>query len=540
MNQTYRHDVLVIGSGAAGMVLALHLADNFRVALISKAQLQTGSSWFAQGGVAAVFDPEDSVDAHIADTLRAGAGLCHEDSVRFTVYNGPDAIRWLIEQGVEFSRDTDSGDYHLTKEGGHSHRRILHIADATGQAMSSVLAERVLEQPNIEVFEHHVVVDLTTQADADSRTLRCNGAYVLDNIADHVCLFQAKIIVLATGGASKAYLYTSNPDGASGDGIAAAWRKGCRVANMEFNQFHPTCLFHPSAKSLLVSEALRGEGAHLQLPDGHRFMHRFHADAELAPRDIVARAIDHEIKRLGCDCVYLNISHMPADFIDSHFPTTKAQCLAYGIDITREPIPVVPAAHYTCGGIVTDHGGHTDLKNLYAVGECAFTGLHGANRLASNSLLECLVFARSAAASIGERIGVIPEPSYTKEWDSSRVTSSDEDVVISHNWDELRRFMWDYVGIVRTRKRLERAQHRINLLQREIHEYYTNYKISRDLLELRNLAAVSELIIRSALQRKESRGLHYTLDYPELSSIAKDTVLVPMNFAAQEIIVSKN
>lgn len=540
MNQTYRHDVLVIGSGAAGMVLALHLADTCRVALLSKARLETGSSWFAQGGVAAVFDPEDSFEAHVTDTLNAGAGLCHEDAVRFTVENGPDAIRWLIANGVEFSRDADGGNYHLTKEGGHSHRRILHVADTTGQAISSTLAQRVLQNPNIELFEHHVVVDLTTQADSGSRTLRCNGAYVLDNVEDRVCLFQAKVVVLATGGASKAYLYTSNPDGASGDGIAIAWRRGCRVANMEFNQFHPTCLFHPRAKSFLVSEALRGEGAHLQLPDGSRFMHRFHPDAELAPRDIVARAIDHEMKRLGSDCVYLNISHKPADFIDKYFPSVKAQCLAYGIDITREPIPVVPAAHYTCGGIVTDRQGRTDLKNLYAVGECAFTGLHGANRLASNSLLECLVFARAATASIRQQLDAIPAPSFIREWDASRVTSSDEDVVISHNWDELRRFMWDYVGIVRTRKRLERAQHRVNLLQREIHEYYTNYKISRDLLELRNLAAVSELIIRSALLRRESRGLHYTLDYPELSPIAKDTILVPMNFAAQEIIVSKS
>ncbi|MGK2913703.1 MAG: L-aspartate oxidase [Porticoccaceae bacterium] len=540
MNQTYRHDVLVIGSGAAGMVLALHLADTCRVALLSKARLETGSSWFAQGGVAAVFDPEDSFEAHVTDTLNAGAGLCHEDAVRFTVENGPDAIRWLIANGVEFSRDADGGNYHLTKEGGHSHRRILHVADTTGQAISSTLAQRVLQNPNIELFEHHVVVDLTTQADSGSRTLRCNGAYVLDNVEDRVCLFQAKVVVLATGGASKAYLYTSNPDGASGDGIAIAWRRGCRVANMEFNQFHPTCLFHPRAKSFLVSEALRGEGAHLQLPDGSRFMHRFHPDAELAPRDIVARAIDHEMKRLGSDCVYLNISHKPADFIDKYFPSVKAQCLAYGIDITREPIPVVPAAHYTCGGIVTDRQGRTDLKNLYAVGECAFTGLHGANRLASNSLLECLVFACAATASIRQQLDAIPAPSFIREWDASRVTSSDEDVVISHNWDELRRFMWDYVGIVRTRKRLERAQHRVNLLQREIHEYYTNYKISRDLLELRNLAAVSELIIRSALLRRESRGLHYTLDYPELSPIAKDTILVPMNFAAQEIIVSKS
>ncbi len=539
-NKTYYHDVLIVGSGAAGMTLALHLADNYSVALISKDQLRTGSTWFAQGGIAAVLDPADSIEAHAQDTLRAGAGLCHEDVVRFVVSQGPDAIRWLIAQGVSFSRDAGSGEYHLTQEGGHNHRRILHTADATGKAVSGTLAERVLEHANIQVFTEHVIVDLTTQADASSRKLRCNGAYVLDRTRDEVCLFQAKIVALATGGASKAYLYTSNPDGASGDGIAVAWRRGCRVANMEFNQFHPTCLFHPRAKTLLVSEALRGEGALLRLADGERFMPRFHPDAELAPRDIVARAIDHEMKRLGNDCVFLDISHKSADFIESHFPSVRAQCLQYGIDICNEPIPVVPAAHYTCGGIVVDMQGHTDLENLYAAGECTFTGLHGANRMASNSLLECVVFARSAAASINARIAQIEKPNYVKEWDASRVTHSDEDVVISHNWDELRRFMWDYVGIVRTRKRLERAAHRIDMLKREIQEYYSNYKISADLLELRNLAVVADLMIRSALLRKESRGLHFTLDYPDPSPVAKDTILVPMNFADQEIIVSKN
>jgi len=522
------------------MTIALQLAANHRVALLSKDQLQTGSTQLAQGGIAAVFDPSDSIDAHVADTLKAGAGLCHDNVVHSTLERGPAALQWLIDQGVEFSKDGSGDSFHLTKEGGHSHRRILHTADATGQAISGTLANRARETPDIDIFEHHVVVDLTTQADSGSRSLRCNGAYVLDKNRDRVCLFQAKIVVLATGGASKVYLYTSNPDGASGDGIAVAWRKGCRVANMEFNQFHPTCLFHPRAKSFLVSEALRGEGARLLLPDGSRFMHDFHADAELAPRDIVARAIDHEMKRLGADCVYLDISHKPTEFIHNHFPTVTARCLDFGIDITKEPIPVVPAAHYTCGGIVTDINGRTDLNNLYAIGECAFTGLHGANRMASNSLLECLVFAHSAATSICSEISKVPAPSYTKAWDSSRVTYSDEDVVISHNWDELRRFMWDYVGIVRTRKRLERAEHRIRLLHREIQEYYRNYKVSRDLLELRNLAVTADLIIRSALLRKESRGLHYTLDHPELSPVAKDTILVPMNFAGQDIIVSKN
>jgi len=538
MTRNFYHDLLVVGSGAAGMTLALQLADHCRVALLSKGSVQSGSTPNAQGGIAAVFDAGDSCQSHCQDTLIAGAGLCHRDVVEFTVASGPAAIDWLIAQGVEFSRDV-TGAYHLTREGGHSHRRILHAADATGKAISTALAERVIEHPGIEVFEQHLVVDLTTQADAGSRHLRCNGAYVLDAHSGEVCLFQARVVVLATGGASKVYLYTTNPDGASGDGIAVAWRRGCRVANMEFNQFHPTCLYHPSAKSFLISEALRGEGAQLQLPDGTRFMPNFHADAELAPRDIVARAIDHEIKRLGADCVYLDIRHKPLAFIEEHFPTLRAQCLNFGIDIARQRIPVVPAAHYTCGGVVTDTRGRTDLKHLYAIGECAFTGLHGANRLASNSLLECVVFATSAAADIRAQLADIPMPSFTKPWDASRVTSSDEDVVIAHNWDEVRRFMWDYVGIVRTRKRLERAQHRIQLLQREIHEYYSNYRVSRDLLELRNLAMVAELIIRSALLRKESRGLHFTLDHPELSVIAKDTILVPMNFANQELIVDK-
>ena len=537
-NRSFHHDVLVIGSGAAGMTLALQLADHCRVALLSKGHLQAGSTPYAQGGIAAVIDTDDRHEFHEQDTLIAGAGLCHRDVVTFTVERGAEAITWLIGQGVEFSRDP-TGAHHLTREGGHSHRRILHAADATGKAISSALSERVLEHPGIEVFEQHLVVDLTTQADAGSRHLRCNGAYVLDAHSGEVCLFQARVVVLATGGASKVYLYTTNPDGASGDGIAVAWRRGCRVANMEFNQFHPTCLFHPSAKSFLISEALRGEGAQLQLPDGTRFMPSFHPDAELAPRDIVARAIDHEIKRLGADCVYLDIRHKQLAFIEEHFPTLRAQCLSFGIDIARQRIPVVPAAHYTCGGVVTDTRGRTDLKHLYAVGECAFTGLHGANRLASNSLLECVVFATAAAADILQQLADIPVPSFTKPWDASRVTSSDEDVVISHNWDEVRRFMWDYVGIVRTRKRLERAQHRIQLLQREIHEYYSNYRVSRDLLELRNLAMAAELIIRSALLRKESRGLHFTMDHQELSVIAKDTILVPMNFANQELIVDK-
>jgi L-aspartate oxidase len=540
MKQTYLYDVLIIGSGAAGLTSALQLDKHLRIALISKVSLQGGASWLAQGGIAAVFDENDSPEAHIADTLVAGAGLCHEDSVRTVVENGPDAVRWLIEQGVAFTRENDQQNYHLTQEGGHSHRRILHTADATGKEVTGTLVEQVIAAENIDIFEQHCAVDLVTQADKNSRKIRCTGAYLLDIKTSVIALFHAKSVILASGGASKAYLYTSNPDGASGDGIAMAWRKGCRVANLEFNQFHPTCLYHPKAKSFLITEALRGEGAILRLPDGSAFMGNFHPDAELAPRDVVARAIDHEMKRLGSDCLYLDISHKSADFIVEHFPTVYEQCLSFGIDITTDPIPVVPAAHYTCGGIMVSHDGQTDLLNLYAIGENAFTGLHGANRMASNSLLECLVYAQNAAQKINQDVEQIPQPDFIPEWDESRVSHSDEDVVISHNWDELRRFMWYYVGIVRTNKRLQRAQHRIKLLQNEIQEYYSNCKVTRDLLELRNLATVSELIIRCAMQRKESRGLHFTLDYPDLSPIARDTIMVPINYAGQDVIINRD
>ena len=540
MKRKFLYDVLVIGSGAAGLTLALQLDRQLKVALVSKSTLKGGASWLAQGGIAAVFDKEDSSEAHIEDTLIAGAGLCHDQSVKYVVENGPSAIKWLIDQGVDFTLDSDQMHYHLTQEGGHSHRRILHSADATGKAVTGTLVDQVINRENIDIYEHHCAVDLVTQADNDSRKIRCTGAYLLDIKSGAVSLFQSKNVVLACGGASKAYLYTSNPDGASGDGLAMAWRRGCRVANLEFNQFHPTCLYHPKAKSFLVTEALRGEGAILKLPDGSRFMDRFHPDGELAPRDVVARAIDFEMKRLGCDSVFLDISHRPAKFIREHFPTVYENCLQFNIDITQEPIPVVPAAHYTCGGIVVNKQGQTDLLNLYAIGETAFTGLHGANRMASNSLLECLVYAQASAKAINKLIASISAPDFIADWDESRVNSSDEDVVISHNWDEMRRFMWDYVGIVRTDKRLQRAKHRIKLLQSEIQEYYSNYKISRDLLELRNLATVSELIIRCAQQRKESRGLHYTVDYPELSAVAKDTIMVPINFAGQDIIVHRD
>jgi L-aspartate oxidase len=531
-NSDKHYDVLVIGSGAAGLTLALSLSKNNRVAILSKGQLREGSTWYAQGGIAAVLDENDSVASHVEDTLKAGAGLCHKDTVEFTVKRSTKAIQWLIDLGVHFTKTEDASDYHLTQEGGHSRRRIIHSADATGKAVHTTLAESARNADNLHIFENHIALDIIREADASTGRYRSVGAYVYDRNKDSVETFTSKVVVLATGGASKVYLYTSNPDGASGDGIAMAWRSGCRVANLEFNQFHPTCLYHSKAKSFLLTEALRGEGAHLKLPDGTRFMKRFHPSEELAPRDVVARAIDHEMKRLGSDCVYLDISHKSDAFIAQHFPTVKKQCEKFGIDICNEAIPVVPAAHYTCGGVMVNHQGRTDLDKLYAIGETSFTGLHGANRMASNSLLECLVYAQSAAEDIQAQIHDINEPKTPPAWDESRVTNSDEDVIISHNWDELRRFMWDYVGIVRTRKRLERATHRIRLLQKEIHEYYSNYKVSNDLIELRNLSSVAELIIRSAMQRKESRGLHYALDYPETSELAEDTILVPENFAA--------
>jgi len=527
MHKHFWHDVLVIGSGAAGLAAALKLPDTIKVAVLSKGDLAQGSTFWAQGGMAAVMDAADSEAAHIEDTLRAGAGLCRTEAVELTVRGSRACVEWLAAQGVQFDRaaaaSTCVGDgaYHLTREGGHSHRRIVHAADATGRAIASVLAERVQAASYIEVFTHHVAVDLIV------RDGHCEGAYVFDGQAGSVCVFQARAVILASGGASKAYLYTSNPDGATGDGIAMAWRAGCRVANLEFNQFHPTCLFHPHAKSFLITEALRGEGALLLRPDGSRFMPDFDERAELAPRDIVARAIDHEMKRLGTDCMYLDISHQPLSFIESHFPTVYSRCLEFGIDISRQPIPVVPAAHYTCGGVLIDLRGRTDLPGLYAIGETACSGLHGANRMASNSLLECIVYADVAARDIAEclpHIGAVPA---APPWDESQVTDSDEDVVIAHNWEELRRFMWDYVGIVRTDKRLHRAMHRIDVLREEIREYYGNYKVGSDLLELRNLCTVAELMIRCALQRKESRGLHFTLDYPRLLPVAADTVLTP-------------
>ncbi|MDP7592527.1 MAG: L-aspartate oxidase [Litorilituus sp.] len=531
MNHQNNCDVLIIGSGAAGLTLALHLAKNADVVILSKGPVNEGSTFYAQGGIAAVFDENDSIEAHVKDTLIAGAGLCDESAVQYTAENAKSCLNWLIDQGVAFDEEESSQGkvkYHLTREGGHSHRRILHAADATGKVIQTTLAQRVKEHSRIRVFERYNAIDLICQTDTvSSQSKQCIGAYIWNRNSEKVESIYAQKTILATGGASKVYQYTSNPDVASGDGIAMAWRAGCRVANMEFNQFHPTCLFHPDAGNFLLTEALRGEGAKLRRPDGSRFMPSFDKRAELAPRDIVARAIDYEMKRLGVDCMYLDISHKPSDFIKQHFPTIYQRTKALGIDITKQPIPVVPAAHYTCGGVMIDQHGQTDIAQLYAIGEMSYTGLHGANRLASNSLLECLVFARAAALEISHSLILNNSFPILPRWDESRVTDSDEEVVIQHNWHELRLFMWDYVGIVRTTKRLERALHRVELLQQEIQDYYQNFKVSNNLLELRNLVQVAELIIRCAMERKESRGLHYTLDFPDTLAETKPTILKP-------------
>ena len=516
-----KFDVLIIGSGLAGQSAALRLAPYCRVALVSKRSLEDSASGWAQGGIAAVLDSQDSIEAHIRDTLIAGAWLNDEKATRHVVENGRRVIDWLIEQGVPFTKD--SAGYHLTREGGHSARRVIHVADATGFAVQDTLTKKVRANPNITILEDHIAIDLITGDKLGKKDRRCYGAYVLNNRNGEVVTVGAQNTLLATGGAGKVYLYTTNPDTSTGDGIAMAYRAGCRVSNMEFIQFHPTCLYHPQAKSFLISEAVRGEGGLLRLPDGTRFMTEHDERAELAPRDVVARAIDFEMKKRGLDCVFLDISHKSEEFIRGHFPNIHARCLELGIDITQAPIPVVPAAHYTCGGIVSDLHGRTDVTGLYVAGEASCTGLHGANRLASNSLLECLVFAEAAVNDIlGQQADSIPVLPF---WDESRVTDADEEVVISHNWDELRRFMWDYVGIVRTTKRLKRAKHRIGLLMREIDEFYANFRVSHDLIELRNLVVTADLIVRCAMQRKESRGLHFSRDYPEMAAKVKNTVL---------------
>ncbi|HDR7049052.1 L-aspartate oxidase [Escherichia coli] len=535
MNTLPEHscDVLIIGSGAAGLSLALRLADQHQVIVLSKGPVTEGSTFYAQGGIAAVFDETDSIDSHVEDTLIAGAGICDRHAVEFVASNARSCVQWLIDQGVLFDTHVQPNgeeSYHLTREGGHSHRRILHAADATGREVQSTLVSKAQNHPNIRVLERSNAVDLIVSDKIGlPGTRRVVGAWVWNRNKETVETCHAKAVVLATGGASKVYQYTTNPDISSGDGIAMAWRAGCRVANLELNQFHPTALYHPQARNFLLTEALRGEGAYLKRPDGTRFMPDFDERGELAPRDIVARAIDHEMKRLGADCMFLDISHKPADFIRQHFPMIYEKLLGLGIDLTQEPVPIVPAAHYTCGGVMVDDHGRTDVEGLYAIGEVSYTGLHGANRMASNSLLECLVYGWSAAEDITRRMPDAHSVSTLPPWDESRVENPDERVVIQHNWHELRLFMWDYVGIVRTTKRLERALRRITMLQQEIDEYYAHFRVSNNLLELRNLVQVAELIVRCAMMRKESRGLHFTLDYPELLTHSGPSILSPGN-----------
>ncbi|MEA3000642.1 MAG: L-aspartate oxidase [Sphingomonadales bacterium] len=525
-------DVVILGSGAAGLSAALALDPALKVAVLAKGGISAGSTAWAQGGIAAVLEPGDTFESHVEDTIKAGAGLNRRETVEFVVGSAPAAIERLAALGVPFDRTGGEEGWHLTREGGHSHRRIVHVADATGRAVQGALEQAAEAHSNISLVPDRVAIDLATgrhsETGADPR--RVWGVYALNARTGRVELFSARAVILATGGASRAWLYSTNPKGSTGDGIAMAWRAGCRVANMEMNQFHPTCLYHHDVKNFLITEAMRGEGGRLKLPTtGRRFMKRFDPREELAPRDIVARAIDHELKRLGLDFVQLDISHRDPDFILSHFPTIAARLAEpdIGIDITREPIPVVPAAHYTCGGVMVDLDGRTDLDGLYAAGEVTMSGLHGANRLASNSVLECLVFGVAAAGAINRSWSDLPAPPAIRPWDESRVTDSDEEVVVHHNWREIRRFMWDYVGIVRTTKRLERALNRIRLLRQETEDYYGHFRVTSDLVELRNLVVVAELIVRSALARKESRGLHFTLDFPDMLAEAVDTVLVP-------------
>ncbi|QIC63722.1 L-aspartate oxidase [Acinetobacter schindleri] len=538
LHTTHHFDVIIVGSGGAGLSLALSLPEHFNIAVLAKSTLTDASTFYAQGGVAAVLDEMDSLEQHIDDTMIAGAQLCEMDAVKQTVEGGKPSVDFLLKHGVQFTLD-EQEQLHLTREGGHSQRRIIHAADATGRAISTTLVQRAQEKQNIHIFENYIAIDLICSKKlGHAGENRALGLYALDEHTEQVHTFLAPFTALACGGAMKAYLYTSNPDIATGDGIAMAYRAGCRVANMEFNQFHPTCLYHPQARSFLITEAMRGEGAYLRLPDGERFMLRFDERAELAPRDIVARAIDYEIKRLGIRHVWLDITHKDEGFIKEHFPTLYARLLELGIDITKEMIPVVPAAHYTCGGVVVDENSQTDIAGLYAIGETSYTGLHGANRMASNSLLECFVYGMSAAKHIQENFKADQSVPEVPAWDDSQVTNPDEDVVILQNWDELRQTMWNYVGIVRTTKRLERALHRIEMLKKEITEYYQDYQVSKNLIELRNLVLVSEMIVRCAMQRKESRGLHYTLDYPEQLPELRKTVLIPPSFKVEQPLVN--
>ena len=531
--QQINTDVLIIGSGIAGLSLALKLAEHFQVTVLSKKEISEGSSNYAQGGIAAVLDPFDSVEAHIEDTLTAGAGLCDPKAVAVVATHATGEIEELIRLGVPFSRHNkelhstvgeSNYPFHLTKEGGHSHRRVIHAADHTGYSVISTLVHAVKQHQNIQLLPEHMSVDLIM----DRTQKRCVGAYALNKQEKQVISIVSPYTVLATGGASKAYLYTSNPDTSTGDGIAMAWRAGAYISNMEFNQFHPTCLYHPKDRSFLISEAVRGEGGILRLPNGHAFMSEYDPRKDLAPRDIVARAIDQEMKRHGLDCVYLDISHKSKTFIQEHFPTIYQRCRNVGIDASKEPIPVVPAAHYTCGGILTDLEGKTNLDGLYAIGETAYTGLHGANRLASNSLAEGLVFAKMAYQSILHSFDKLEAFDYqAKPWDTRGITDAKEKILVSHDWDELRRVMWDYVGIVRTDKRLQRALKRLKNINKEINEYYRQHTLTSDLLELRNLGQVAELIVRSAQKRKESRGLHYNLDHPKSFKHSSITTLKP-------------
>ncbi|WP_423606326.1 L-aspartate oxidase [Sphingomonas sp. MS122] len=530
-SESQQSDVLIVGSGAAGLTAALNLADRFNVTVLAKGALNEGSTAWAQGGIAAVLEPGDTFEAHIADTMIAGAGLNDRATVEFVVENAPAAIERLAQLGVPFNVDGDGEGWHLTREGGHSARRIVHVDDATGWAVQEALIRAASAHPNIRLVPDMVAIDLATSRHEERYSGAGNvwGVYAVNRATGHVELFTAHATILATGGAGRTYLFSTAPKGATGDGIAMAWRAGCRISNMEMMQFHPTCLYNLEVKNFLITEAVRGEGGRLINPTtGKRFMTYYDAERmELAPRDVVARAIDAEIKRYGLDYVHLDISHMPAEFVKGHFPNIYEKLIGLGIDMTTGPIPVVPAQHYTCGGIVIDLDGRTDLPGLYAAGECTESGLHGANRLASNSLLECFVFGEAAAKHIIANWSDLPPPPPIRPWDESRVTDSDEEVVIKQNWTEIRRFMWNYVGIVRTTKRLERAAHRIKLLNEEVADYYGHFRVTPDLIELRNLLQAAELIVRSALHRHESRGLHYTLDYPETAPDAVDTVLVP-------------
>jgi L-aspartate oxidase len=521
-------DILIIGSGAAGLTAALQLAQTRNVVVLAKGAISDGATAWAQGGIAAVLEPGDSFENHIEDTMVAGGGLNRRETVDFVVERAPEAIQRLADLGVPFN--LDGNDWHLTREGGHSHRRIVHVDDATGWAVQQALEAAARANPNITLVPDMVALDLITGRHQTqfSTSGRVHGVYALNRQTGRVETWTARATILSTGGAGRTYLYSTAPRGATGDGIAMAWRAGCRVSNMEFMQFHPTCLYNLEVKNFLITEAVRGEGGLLINPKtGHRYMPDYDERAELAPRDVVARANDAEIKRDGLDYVHLDISHKPADFVIHHFPTIYEKLLTLGIDITKQPIPVVPAQHYTCGGVLIDLNGRTDARGLYAAGEVTQSGLHGANRLASNSLLECFVFGDAAARDIEANWDSFPAPPAIRPWDESRVTDSDEEVVIAQCWREIRHFMWNFVGIVRTTKRLERAQHRIDLLRREVEDYYSAFRVTPDLIELRNLVEVADLIIRSALHRKESRGLHYTLDFPGMSAQAVDTVLVP-------------